>query len=65
MDERLIFHGVVNRVERILDREDKTGGKLLKASTGVHQCGRIGKKVEPCHAFITALRRLGQPAAAG
>ena len=65
VNEGLMFQGVVNGGQGIFDREDKTGGKLLEASSGVHQCWRIGKKVEPGHALIPALSRMGQPAGRG
>jgi hypothetical protein len=38
---------------------------LLEASPGVHQCWRIGEKVEPGHALIPALGRMGQPTGRG
>jgi hypothetical protein len=56
-----MFQGVVNGGQGIFDWEDKTGGKLLEAPPGVHQCWRIGEKVEPGHALIPALGRMGQP----
>lgn len=65
MNESLILQGIVNGGQRVFDREDKTGGELLEASSGVHQCWRIGKKVEPGHALIPALSRMGQPAGRG
>ena len=43
-------------------REDETGGELLEASPGIHECGRIGKKIEAGHAVVPALSRVGQPA---
>jgi hypothetical protein len=60
-----MFQAVINGRQRVFDREDETGGKLLEASSGVHQCRRIGKKVEPGHAIVPALNRTGQPAGGG
>ena len=61
VNEGLMFQGVVNGGQGIFDWEDETGGKLLEAPSGVHQCWRIGEKVEPGHALIPALGRMGQP----
>jgi len=61
VNEGLMFQGVVNRGQGIFDWEDKAGGELLEAPPGVHQCWRIGEKVEPGHALIPALGRMGQP----
>ena len=52
VDERLIFQAVIN-------------GELLEASPGIHQCGRIGKKIEAGHAVVPALSRMRQPAGDG
>ena len=65
VDERLIFQAVVNGGQGVFDREDETGGELLEASPGVHQCGRIGEKVETGHAVVPTLSRVGQPAGGG
>ena len=65
VDERLMFQAVIDGGQGVFDREDETGGELLEASPGVHQCGRIGKKIEPSHAVVPALGRVGQPAGAG
>lgn len=35
---------------------------MLEASPGIHECGRIGKKIEAGHAVVPALSRMGQPA---
>ena len=59
VDERLMFQAVINGGERVFDREDETGGELLEVSSGIHQCGRIGKKVEPGHALVPALGCMG------
>jgi hypothetical protein len=55
-----MFQAVINRGQGVFDREDETGGELLEASPGVHQCGRIGKKIEPGHALVPALGRVWQ-----
>jgi hypothetical protein len=34
---------------------------LLETPSGVHQCWRIGEKVESGHALIPALGPMGQP----
>ena len=65
VDKRLMFQAVINGGERVFDREDETGGELLEVSSGIHQCGRIGKKVEAGHAFVPALGCMGQPAGGG
>ncbi len=62
VDESLMSQAPINRGQRVFDREDKTGEELLEPSSGVHQRGRIGKKVEPGHAIVPALSRVGQPA---
>lgn len=62
VDERLMFQAVINRGQGVFDWEDETGGELLEASPGIHQCGRIGKKIEAGHAVVPALSREGQPA---
>ena len=65
VNEGLMLQGIVNGGQGVFNWEDKTGGELLEASSGVHQCWRIGEKVEPGHAFIPALSRMGQPARRG
>ena len=60
-----MFEAVINREEGVFDREDETGGELLEPSSRVHQRGGIGKEVEPGHAIVPALGRLGQPAGFG
>ena len=65
VDERLMFQAVINGSHGVFDREDETGGELLEASPGIHQCGRIGKKIEAGHAIVPALGRVGQPAGGG
>lgn len=55
VDEGLILQTVINRVEGIFDRENETDGELLKAAPGVHQRGRIGKKIEAGHAVMPSL----------
>ena len=59
VNEGLMLQGVVNGGQGVFDWEDETGGELLEASPGVHQCGRIGEKVELGHALIPALSRMG------
>jgi hypothetical protein len=65
VDERLIFQTVIDGRQRVFDREDKTGGELLEASPGIHQCRGIGKKVEAGHALEPVLSRMGQTAGSG
>ena len=65
MDERLMFQAVINGGQGVFDRKDETGGELLEASPGIHQGGRIGKKVETGHAIVPALGRVGQSAGGG
>ena len=65
VNEGLMFQGVVNGGQGIFDWEDETGGKLLEAPSGVHQCWRIGEKVEAGHALVPALGRMGQPTGRG
>jgi hypothetical protein len=55
-----MFQVVINGGEGVFDREDKTGRELLKASPGVHECGRIGEKVEASQAIVPTLSRVGQ-----
>lgn len=62
VDQRLMFQAVINGGQGVFNREDETGGELLEASSGIHERGRIGKKIEPGHAVIPALGRVGQPA---
>ena len=62
VDERLMLQAVINGGQGVFDREDETGGELLEASPGIHQCGRIGKKIEAGHAVVPTLSRVGQPA---
>src|SRR6185295_18179805 len=54
VNERLMFQTVINGGEGVFDREDEAGGELLEATSGIHQCGRIGKKVETGHALVPA-----------
>ena len=61
VDKRLMFQVVINGNKGVFDREDKTGGELLEASPGVHECGRIGEKVETSQAIVPTLSRVGQP----
>jgi hypothetical protein len=61
----LMLQAVINGAQRVFDREDETGGELLEASSGIHQCGRIGKKVEASHALVPALGCMGQQPAVG
>ena len=65
VDERLLFKAVINGGQGVFDRKDETGGKLLEASPGIHQCGRIGKKIEAGHASVPAMSRVGQSASGG
>ena len=65
VDERLMFQAVIDGGQGVFDREDETGGELLEASPGIHQCGRIGKKIEAGHAIVPALGRVGQSAGGG
>ena len=60
-----MFQAVIDGGQGIFDRKDETGGELLQASPGIHQCGRIGKKIEAGHAIVPALGRVGQPAGGG
>lgn len=60
-----MFQTVINGGQGVFDWEDETGGELLEASSGVHQRRRIGEKVEPGHAIVPALSRMGQPAGGG
>jgi len=65
VDEGLMFQAVIDGGQGIFDRKDETGGELLQASPGIHQCGRIGKKIEAGHAIVPALGRVGQRPAVG
>ena len=65
VNERLMCQAVINGGQGVFDREDETGRELLEASPGVHQCGRIGKKIESGHAVVPTLCRVGQPAGSG
>ena len=56
-----MFQAVIDGGQGIFDRKDETGGELLQASPGIHQCGRIVKKIEASHAIVPALGRVGQP----
>ena len=60
-----MFEAVINGEERVFDREDEAGGELLEPPPRVHQRGGVGKEVEPGHAVVPALGRLGQPAGLG
>jgi len=60
-----MFQAVIDGGQGIFDRKDETGGELLQASPGIHQCGRIVKKIEASHAIVPALGRVGQPAGDG
>ena len=60
-----MFQAVIDGGQGIFDRKDETGGELLEASPRIHQCGRIGKKIEAGHAIVPALGRVGQPAGGG
>src|ERR1700675_929792 len=62
VDERLIFQAVIDGGQGVFDREDETSGELLDASPGIHQCRRIGKKIEAGHAVVPTLSRMRQPA---
>ena len=62
VNESLMSQALIDGGQRVFDRKNETGGELLKVSSGVHQCGRIGKKVEPGHAIVPALSCVGQPA---
>ena len=62
MDECLLFQAVINGGQGVFDWKDETGGELLETSAGVHQRRRVRKKVEPGHAIVPALSRVGQPA---
>ena len=56
-----MFQAVIYRSQGVFNGEDETGGELLKSSPGIHQCGRIGKKIEAGHTVVPALSRVGQP----
>ena len=47
-----LLHGVKDLIHGISHRENKTGGELLKFSSCIHQCRRIGKEVQRGHQRI-------------
>lgn len=65
MNERLMFQAVIDGSQGIFNRKDETSRELLEWSPGIHQCGRIGKKIEAGHTFVPALSRVKQPAGCG
>ena len=65
MDERLMFQAVINGSQGVFNGEDETSGELLESSPGIHQCGRIGKKIEASHTGVPALSRVGEPVGCG
>lgn len=58
MDERLLLEGIQNRVEGIFDRQHEAGSQLLQRSSGIHERGRVGEKLQPRHRFIESPCRL-------
>ena len=46
VDERLVFQRIVDSRDRVLDRQDETGGQLLQRPAGVHEGRRIRQKVQ-------------------
>ena len=65
VDEGLMSQAVIDGSQGVFDRENETGGELLKTPPRVHQRGRIGKKVESTHAIVPALSCMGKPAGGG
>ena len=65
VDVGLMFQAVIDGGQGIFDRKDETGGELLEASPRIHQCGRIGKKIETGHAIVPASGRVGQSVGSG
>ena len=46
VDERGVFDAVEYRLKRVLNRKDKTGGKLLEGPAGIHQGRGIREELE-------------------
>ena len=52
MDQRLLFHRIQNRTQRILNWQDEASGQLLKRPSGIHECRGVGEKFQPRHGFV-------------
>ena len=61
----MMFQAVIDGSQGVFNGEDETSRELLESSSGIHQCGRIGKKIEAGHTVVPALSRVRQPVGCG
>ncbi len=52
MDESGELDGIEDIFNGVSNREDKAGRELSQFTSSVHQCGRVGKKLETDHHFV-------------
>ena len=55
MNQRRVLDGVKDFLHGIGHRQNKAGRELAQRSPGIHQCGRVGQKVQICHQVVKFL----------